>query len=193
MSKVNVLRKEDLRFSTAPAVVLLPQPETVPTGLGIVRGLGRNSVPVVAVAGNGLCPSLASRYATVRLRSPDYRVAGDEWLNWLMTLGTTVKPRPVLYASADEQVALLSQHYEELSRHFAYPYIGQHTLKACLDKSATFAAGNRVGVAQPRTLVLDSSEQIASILQNASVPAVVKPSTWVISDDHGVRRERKFS
>ena len=193
MSKVSALHKENLRFSMAPAVVLLPQPESVPTGLAVVRGLGRNGIPVVAVGGEGVCPSFASRYATVRLRSPNYRVDANEWLNWLVTLGERVSPQPVLYATSDGQVALLSRYYEELSRHFAYPYVGQHTLKACLDKAATFAVGNRVGVAQPRTLVLDRRTQIMPIVQKASVPAVVKPSTWVISDDHGVRHDRKFS
>jgi len=61
MSKVSALHKENLRFSMAPAVVLLPQPESVPTGLAVVRGLGRNGIPVVAVGADGLCPSFASR------------------------------------------------------------------------------------------------------------------------------------
>src|SRR5271169_1480840 len=89
-------------------------------GLGIVRSLGRQGVPVCVVDDER---SIArySRYTRIAQRVPSLLEAKDT-VRTLLELGRARNLRGwVLYPTRDEQVAALSQNREELSGIYRVP------------------------------------------------------------------------
>jgi len=81
------------------AVLLVPEPESTPTALGIIRSLGRVSIPVVAAASNLTTPSFFSRYVKHRLVCPALEFEPINWKDALIEFGKSVDEKPVRWVS----------------------------------------------------------------------------------------------
>lgn len=142
-------------------------------GLGIVRSLGRQGIPVCVIDDER---SIArySRYTTVAQRVPSL-LQPEDTVAALLELGRARKLRGwVLYPTRDEQVAALSQNREKLSEIFRVPTPPWETVKALWDKRNTYRLAERLGIPTPRTWYPRSVEDLAQI--EGHFPVVIKPA-----------------
>jgi len=180
----------DMATGEAPAVVLLPVPEKVPTGLGVIRSLGRAGVPVIAASPESAPLSFLSRYVTRRLRSPKLEDGTDRYVDWLAHVGEGLCSQAVLFPTTDEQVVAVNEHAETLSRFLRYPYLSSAALEGCIRKSRSLEIASAAGLATPRSLLVTGADAVSDIVDEIGLPCVVKPDSWVYNSDGHVARNR---
>src|ERR1019366_10701243 len=87
------------------------------TGLGIVRSLGEQGVPVIGLTARRGIYGNYTRYATVRV-CPDSREEPEALLPFLLKLGVELGGRAVIFPTRDDDVLFLDRNRELLSRYF---------------------------------------------------------------------------
>ncbi len=104
-------------YKQAPAVVINAGNSN---GYGVVINLGREGVPVLSVDFNPQNLSFYSRYAK-RVISPDPKVSENEYIDFLVDLGKSLSPKPVLFVTGDEMVLVILAHRDRLEPYFHMP------------------------------------------------------------------------
>ncbi len=143
-------------------------------GLGIVRSLGRQGVPV-CVVDDELSISRYSRYTTkfaklANLR--DERAVVDSLLELGKRLGLEGW---VLYPTREELVAALSRHRSELSKMFRVPTPEWESVKWAWDKRNTYRLAQELGIPTPVTHYPANVGEL-SVLDRLAPPFAIKPA-----------------
>jgi len=142
-------------------------------GLGIVRSLGRQGVPV-CVIDDERSISRYSRYAKIYKIAPSLLEAEDA-VEFLLNLGRSHELRGwVLYPTRDEHVATFSQYRQELSETFRVPTPCWDAVKWLWDKRNTYALAEKLGIPAPRTWYPRSMADLDHI--EGHFPVVLKPA-----------------
>lgn len=142
-------------------------------GLGIVRSLGRQGVPVHVIDDEHSIARF-SRYTSSALRVPDLR-APENTLQALLRLGRLNELNGcVLYPTRDETVAVLSQHRSQLSQYFRVPTPGWETIRWIWDKRNTYQIAEKLGIPTPRTWLFRNERNLADI--DGHLPVAIKPA-----------------
>ncbi len=142
-------------------------------GLGIVRSLGRNGVPVAIVDDERSIGRL-SRYCVSYDRVADL---GDEerLVEDLLRLG---RERGwdgwVVYPTRDETVAALSRRRDVLGEFFRIPTAPWSAIQWAWDKRNTHTMASEAGVPSPRTWWPDSIDELDAI--DSQPPWAIKPA-----------------
>jgi D-aspartate ligase len=142
-------------------------------GLGIVRSLGRQNIPV-CIIDDERSVSRFSRYATHSVRVPSLR---DEkgTVDSVLEIGRRLNLFGwVLYPTRDETVAAFSRHKSELEAFYRVPTPGWETVKWVWDKRNTYRLANEIGIPTPHTWYPRSPADLA--LVTAKPPYAVKPA-----------------
>ena len=164
---------------TPAAVVLIPDRESRPTALGIVRCLGRAGLPVIAVSSRRNTPSLFSRYVTRRVLVPSLEQDPDAWMSGLIAFARSLVDKPVLYPSSDEQVWAIHKHRDELARYFRYAFLSDDTLLSCIDKREMYRMCKTAGIETGQVLSVPKGAHSQDVVDQVVFPTVLKPAAWV--------------
>ncbi len=143
-------------------------------GLGIVRSLGRQGVPVCVVDDEHSL-SRFSKYATNFVRVPDLR---DErkTADVLLETGKRLGLRGwVLYPTRDETVAALSRYREELGQMFRVPTPDWSSVRWAWDKRNTYKLAQELGIPTPVTYYPRDLKQLFE-LDGLRPPFALKPA-----------------
>jgi D-aspartate ligase len=142
-------------------------------GLGIVRSLGRQSVPVCVIDDE---TSIArySRYTThaVAVKSlRDERQAADT----VLEIGRRLDLEGwVVYPTRDETVAALARYRSRLAEFFRVPTPPWETVQWVWDKRNTYRLASELGIPTPRTWYLHDVGELEQI--TADPPFAIKPA-----------------
>ena len=143
-------------------------------GLGIVRSLGRQGIPV-CVVDDELSISRYSRYTTKFVKVAnlrDERVVVDR----LVEIGNRLGLRGwVLYPTREELVAALSRHRAELSELFRVPTPEWSSVQWAWDKRNTYRLANELGIPTPVTHYPQCIDQLSE-LDSLTPPFALKPA-----------------
>jgi len=143
-------------------------------GLGIVRSLGRQGVPV-CVVDDELSISRYSRYSTKFVKVANLRnerVAVDSLLELGKRLGLNGW---VLYPTREELVAALSRHRSELSEVFRVPTPEWESVKWAWDKRNTYRLAQKLDIPIPFTHYPDNIGELSQ-LDSLTPPFAIKPA-----------------
>ena len=143
-------------------------------GLGIVRSLGRQGVPV-CVVDDELSISRYSRYTTKFAKVANLR---DEnvVVDCLLELGRRLGLEGwVLYPTREELVAAIARHRVELGEVFRVPTPGWDSVKWAWDKRNTYRLAQELGIPTPTTYYPENVDQL-SHQQSVEPPFAVKPA-----------------
>ena len=143
-------------------------------GLGIVRSLGRQGIPV-CVVDDEYSISRFSRYATRFVSVPDLRnerAAVDRLIEIGKRGGLDGW---VLYPTREELVAALSHNREELSQVFRVPTPDWETVKWAWDKRNTYRLAQELGIPTPVTHYPENIGQLSQ-LDSLAPPFALKPA-----------------
>jgi predicted ATP-grasp superfamily ATP-dependent carboligase len=144
------------------------------TGLGIARSLGDKGIPVIGLTAKRGVYGNFTRYARTVL-SPDSRSEPEALLGYLLAMGTGLKHRAVIFPTRDDDLVFLDRFRHELSPYFDLAIPESPVLNACLDKWQTYLWARKAGVPAPACWVIESSDDVPRVLQEASFPCVLKP------------------
>jgi D-aspartate ligase len=141
-------------------------------GLGIVRSLGRNGVPVCIIDDERSIARF-SRFATYGERVPDLR---DEQraVETVLEVGCRLGLDGwVLYPTREETVAAFSRNRAMLAQHFRVPTPGWETVRWAWDKRNTYRLADELAIPTPRTWYPQRLEDLDGI--DADPPFAIKP------------------
>jgi D-aspartate ligase len=154
-----------------PAIVLQV---SYACGLDIIRDLGRHGVPVAAMDPDPGALGLRSRYAT-GLVCPDPLDDEEAFLVFLEELGRSLPQPAVVFPSHDEFIWPLSRHAKRLEPSFIVPFSPWEVMQRVHDKRAQLEAAWSSGVDTPKTVFVESREELAAAASEVPFPAVLKP------------------
>jgi D-aspartate ligase len=143
-------------------------------GLGIVRSLGRQGIPVCIVDDEHSI-SRFSRYSTQFVRVADLR---DERraIDGLLEIGKRLGLHGwVLYPTREELVAAFSRNRSELSELFRVPTPEWDTVQWAWDKRNTYRLAEELGISTPRTYYPEHLDQLSE-LDGLAPPFAIKPA-----------------
>jgi predicted ATP-grasp superfamily ATP-dependent carboligase len=141
-------------------------------GLGIVRSLGREGIPVWVLTDEHLLAA-TSRYARRSLPWP----ATDEAqrVNYLLDLGVRHRLDGwALFPTGDEAVALLARNHTELKKQFRLTIPPWEEICWAYDKRLSHALAQKLGVDFPQTCYPESCEAVAKL--DCAFPVILKPA-----------------
>jgi D-aspartate ligase len=156
---------------TPPAVVLQ---SSFANGLGVIRDLGREGVPVLALDPNPRSLGFLSRYAA-GVSVPDPARDEEAFVAGLEALGRELAERPVVFPTHDEYVWAVSRHADRLEPLFRVPFSGWGTMRRVADKEEQLRAAWRAGVDTPRTVFVRSPADLDGEARQLAYPAIFKP------------------
>ncbi len=167
-------------FDRPPAVVLgLGQ-----NGLGAVRALARQGVPVIGIDSDLEQPGARTRYAT-KLRCADFAKAGPGLMDCLLEVGRELERgghKGVLIPTGDLNVQTASEERERLEPYYHLSLPSKEVLRLFLDKKSFYKLAQERGFPLPRTWFTDGAHDIDAISREIAYPCLIKPfqpnATW---------------
>lgn len=143
-------------------------------GLGIVRSLGRQGIPV-CVVDDELSISRFSRYCSKFVKLANLR-DGSKAVRSLLETGKRLNLQGwVLYPTREELVAAFSRYRSELSEVFRVPTPAWDSVQWAWDKRNTYRLAQQLGIPTPRTYYVDNIDQLSE-LDGLTPPFAIKPA-----------------
>jgi predicted ATP-grasp superfamily ATP-dependent carboligase len=147
-----------------------------PIGLAIVRDLGRHGYDVAGIGRTATALASSSRYCThcyvrrqgVGLIEQIREIAAKHSAKWLLSI-------------SEVDLLLLNRYRSDLERDLQLLVPRDEQLSIVLDKEACLEVAGEVGIATPRSVQIESLQELAGIEDRLSFPVVLK---W--SDPNGV-------
>jgi len=143
-------------------------------GLGVVRNLGREGVPVFGVDFKSKAPGLKSRYCKP-LVAPDPLAQPDAALEFLLAQGRGLSDKGILYPTSDEYVLFVSRFRKQLERNFLFAMPSEEVIESILNKRKQYELAEEVGTPFPKTYYPESEQDIQKIKDQLEYPAFIKP------------------
>ena len=142
-----------------------------PTGLYVVRELGRAGIPVVGVSAELQCGGW-SRYLQGSIREP----SEDLRLAKLMRFGEEASRQSVLIAASDQDIDFVIRHAKSLSQYFKIQasYL-DGVAERLMTKSSLYQLSSKFGIPTPRYVEVDRDE-IQLRMNDLTYPCLIKPS-----------------
>lgn len=143
-------------------------------GLGIVRSLGRQGIPV-CIVDDELSISRYSRYSTKFVKVADLRDERTS-VDTLLKIGRQLGLDGwVLYPTREELVAAFSRNRDELSELFRVPTPEWESVRWAWDKRNTYRLAGELGIPIPATHYPRNVEQLSE-LEGFAPPFAIKPA-----------------
>ena len=140
--------------------------------LGVARSLGRHGIPVVVC--HSFIRDIAdrSRYVTPIILDEDARLA----LGALLTHAQAFAQRPVLFATSDQYVRLVSEYRNVLAQRFRFLIPEEGVIETVTDKSkfAAFAREHQWPI--PATFIPTTEDEVRRNAEQLRYPLVIKPA-----------------
>lgn len=153
-----------------PAVVIAAHT----MGLAVIRALGENGVPVVAISYDTKHFGRCSRYVLERIWAPHPERDEGPFLELLGRLVSRFGGSFLIPVS-DEALGFVSRKKDLLRKSFVVAASDWAVTKMFIDKSETFALARACGVAVPRTVLPGSVEEADDFSRVVDYPCLVKP------------------
>ncbi|MFQ5739515.1 MAG: hypothetical protein ACE5JX_10935 [Acidobacteriota bacterium] len=144
-------------------------------GLGVIRALGIERVPVVAVYYHRADMGHVSKHIVARYRCPNPNHEELDFVNFLQGLSQRWGGS-VLIPSDDATLVPVSKHKALLQPHFKVAANEWDITRAYVEKQHTYALAEKVGVPCPRTGLPRSLEEAIDFLDQVGWPCIIKPS-----------------
>jgi predicted ATP-grasp superfamily ATP-dependent carboligase len=158
--------------------------------LACLRAYARAGMRVGAVACSADAagaPSFRSRWCVLQAVTPDFAADANAYVDALLALLREHPTRMVL-PGHDGSIEALRPRRAEVERLTALPLAAEAALDVAVSKARTLALAESLGIATPRSVLVDDLADVPAALRLVGVPAVVKPvQSWVERDGVGTR------
>ena len=146
------------------------------TGLGMVRSLRDRRNPVsmsITAVDSDLQQATAYTRLCAKVHCPD--VDGDGLVDCLIEHGRRSPERPVLLLSQDLAVLTVARHHDALSSYYRFLVPTSEVTELLMDKSRFGEYADRHGFNVPRTVAINTADDVATARSALRFPCVLKP------------------
>lgn len=150
--------------------------------LSVIRSLGRQGVPIVALFGKNHDYHQAyarvvgsSRYVSEKywFDEADYE---SNIIQGLLDIGKALDSKAVLFPASDQDLLLVSGYRTYLQKFYHILMPPEAMLELLLNKEQFYEFADRENLPIPRTFLTGSSPDISSISRLVRYPCIIKPS-----------------
>lgn len=143
--------------------------------LSVVRTLGREGVPVVVVSEYRDNPARSSRYTTRFHVCPELTRDDEKGLKFLLDLATAEPDPPVLFPTADPDLAMVDRLREPLKERYRLFISRPDLIAAFTDKGRFYDFATAKGFPIPHTIVPRDARDVRRVSESLRFPLIVKP------------------
>ncbi|HLB01409.1 MAG TPA: hypothetical protein VJO14_08485, partial [Bacteroidota bacterium] len=149
-------------------------PALVIGGIGIVRSLGEEGIPVYAGSDIRDNHILYSRYVSRKVFFPDLH--GREFIDQLIALSKKEGRKLMFFSDDDRAILTFSQHQEELRPHYYFTIPPAEMVDAILDKRKFADMARELDLSVPWSLSPKTVAELEALLPQVTYPCIIKPS-----------------
>lgn len=159
-------------YTQAPAVVVNSGNSN---GYGVIINLGRKGIPVLSVDFNPHNVTFYSKYAT-RILSPDPQISEDRYIEFLVDLGKSLDPKPVLFITGDEMVLTILAHRVKIEPYFHMPMAPLDIARKLLIKKEFYRMLGEFAIPHAKTYSPKDLAAVHDLCNDLDYPYILKPS-----------------
>ncbi len=143
-------------------------------GLGVVRSLGREKIPLIGLASNVWEEGFSSRFCKEVL---NFKLSNHELdsLNFLQNLGKRLEPKPALFPTGDVNLLLVSRNRRMLEKYFYLTLPSQDIVENIVDKRRFYNLALKYNFPVPKTYVPNNLSEVESLGKKIGYPCIIKP------------------
>jgi predicted ATP-grasp superfamily ATP-dependent carboligase len=172
-----------------PLDVLLLDGENRQT-LAAMRVYARAGLEVGSIAcgpNASWAPSLKSRWGSMGATVPDFDSDPGRFVDGVLGL-LDAHPAHMLLPAHDGSIQALRPRRAEVERRTALALASEAALSIAVSKERTLALATQLGIAVPRSVLVNDVAELRAAMHEVGFPAVIKPiESWVERNGRGVR------
>ncbi len=144
------------------------------TGLGVIRSLGRQGIPVIGLDPDPTQVGHFSKYCK-GIVCPDPEKNEILCIDFLMKLGEQLNTRGVLIPAADKYVLAIARHSKKLEKYYRIPMAQPHTIETLVDKGKFYSLLEEMNLPHPKTYYPKDMLDVERIVNEVAFPCIIKP------------------
>jgi len=158
--------------SKAMSVVVLGSDEH--WGLGILRSLGRLSIPVYTASFNPEAPAFSSRYCTGKIILSDEENFTERLLQRLLHVGRQIGRGSLLIPTSDVGTTFVADHSNDLDEWFMFPAQSSDLVRSLCSKKQMYYLAKKSNFPTPEATFPQCKQDVLDFLKTALFPIVIK-------------------
>ncbi len=143
-------------------------------GYGIIRSLGEENVPVVAVSYSHKDMGTVSRYVRQAEKIAHPETHSAQFLEQMEKIGRRLGGG-ILFPSDDATLSTISRNKKYLSDFFTVACPEWAVIRRIIDKRYTYEIAAINNIAAPKTFCIENESQIDAVKDRLSFPSIIKP------------------
>jgi len=143
-------------------------------GLGVIRSLGINRIPVVAVYYDKKDMGYVSKYVMQKVKVAHPNSHPKEFLNELISIAHR-HPKSVLLPVDDHTISIVSRNKQELDEYFTVACPSEKVTRRFIDKRYTYQIAEKIGIPAPQTFIPQSIREMRQYSRHLLFPCLIKP------------------
>ena len=164
---------EKIFKSMIPCCVV--SPTTHATGLGAIRSLAENKIPVVSFDWKKNSLGRFSNYCYSIVKDIDETESAI--VNALIDLGKQFSIKPVLFITSDELTLILNNHRLQLREYFHFIVSEKNIVNNIVYKEKFYQIAAKSGIPIPKTWFIQTTEDFFKYKSAFVYPCIIKPTT----------------
>ncbi|MEW6416537.1 MAG: hypothetical protein AB1480_00230 [Nitrospirota bacterium] len=145
-------------------------------GLGMIRSLGRENIPIFALDPDPNAIGMYSRFISKGIVCPDPLHSESDLIDFLMDLGKTSNNTKFLFPANDSYVAAIAKAKDKLETYYKVPFPGWDVIKDIVDKENQYKRAAEYDILLPETFYPKEKKDIEEISRNVNFPVILKPA-----------------
>ncbi|MGE5457419.1 MAG: hypothetical protein ACM3RX_03610, partial [Methanococcaceae archaeon] len=154
-----------------PAVVLSAHT----SGLAVIRALGKENIPVIAVSYEKHDMGIVSRYVKEVFQAPHPDIDEPGFMSIIKQIFDKYS-RCILIPCDDATLVFLSKHKDLLSNWFVVSATDAKITELFIEKKYTYELCRKNNIPAPSNIVVDINKGIESYINSITYPCLLKPS-----------------
>ena len=144
--------------------------------LALTRSLGSRGIEVTACDDNRFAKSFYSRFCTDCFVYPSPRISASNFVNSIIDRLNRGR-YSVVFPMTERAILPLSEHRKRIRPSVSLPIPSHDSIMKAFDKSAVLDLAVQLPIPVPKTIKVNSSEQLAVAANELGFPMVMKSST----------------
>ena len=145
------------------------------TGLGVVRSLARQNIPVVWLDSNTRQLGFFSKYC-YGILCHNLKKDEEKYIDFLLNIGEKLNHKGILFSTGDIETLAILKKRALLEKYFLIPMSNLATSEIFLNKRLFYKSLKKQGISHPLTYFPVDTNEVKSISRQINYPCIVKPS-----------------
>lgn len=145
-------------------------------GLGVIRALGENDIPVRALDSSKRAVGRYSKYTMSFKVVTDPALDDKKFINELIEIGENSKEKPVLFPTNDVWAIAVSKYKQQIEKYFLTYNPDYSVIKKIIDKKTFYSIMEKENILIPQTYEIKNYKELEKMKDKFKYPLILKPN-----------------